>query len=255
MTGHMTRTTVIINKACEQMQRERSFWTSSWYPTAITILVLIALWIHNITRLSAYYLQPDVVEPLRDLGHDALPDLSEYRTYTEIFIITNLVLGAIIFLSPLIVTGMPHISYMVLRGLVTYVILAFMRTTCYIFTVLPAPALQCDPESPDYDKPESWDDLVFSAKFTRGCGDLIFSGHILFLSLATFSFYHYGKRLPWRKLYVIWLWVLAVMYLTSSMFIAATHNHYTVDVVVAWVVVPPYLYMLNEAFPDERYGE
>jgi hypothetical protein len=78
-----------------------------------------------------------------------------------------------------------------------------------------------------------WQHLVVDVKTqaTHSCGDLLFSSHLTFCLLGAVSYTHYGRVRVVKAL----AWAAAA---AMALLIIAARKHYTVDVVVAWYVVP-----------------
>ncbi|XP_068328622.1 phosphatidylinositol:ceramide inositolphosphotransferase 3-like [Pyrus communis] len=69
--------------------------------------------------------------------------------------------------------------------------------------------------------------INFPQGIVYGCGDLIFSSHMIFTLVFVRTYQKYGTRRCFKQL----AWSVAVV---QSLLILASCKHYTVDVVVAW---------------------
>jgi hypothetical protein len=65
-----------------------------------------------------------------------------------------------------------------------------------------------------------------------GCGDLIFSSHMIFTLVFIITYQKYGSI----RFIKVLAWCIAV---AQSLLIVASRKHYSVDVVVAWWVNIP----------------
>lgn len=62
-----------------------------------------------------------------------------------------------------------------------------------------------------------------------GCGDLIFSSHMIFTLVFVLTYQKYGSK----SFIKVLGWIAAII---QSLLIIASRKHYSVDVVVAWFV-------------------
>jgi shingomyelin synthase len=78
--------------------------------------------------------------------------------------------------------------------------------------------------------------IVSMGSLNQHCGDLLFSGHSVLITLVCLLFTDYCKRLGRDKFYdLVVLIIRFIVYslaLVACLFIIATRNHYTVDVVI-----------------------
>ncbi|CAN1282517.1 Phosphatidylinositol:ceramide inositolphosphotransferase 3 [Linum perenne] len=85
--------------------------------------------------------------------------------------------------------------------------------------------------------------INFSRGVNNGCGDLIFSSHMIFTIVFVRTYYRYGTK-RWIKHLA---WLLAVV---QSLLILASRKHYTVDVVVAWYTVNLVMFFLDRKLTE-----
>ena len=90
-----------------------------------------------------------------------------------------------------------------------------MRAACFLCTLLPDASAT------------PWKDARVSA--SGGVHDLMFSGHMAGSLMTTFLF---------RRVHVPTFWVLLVLCGVQAFGIVSCRKHYSVDVLVAWLVVP-----------------
>lgn len=90
--------------------------------------------------------------------------------------------------------------------------------------------------------------LNFPYGVVYGCGDLIFSSHMIFTLVFVRTYHKYGSK-RWIKQLA---WALAVV---LSFLIVASRKHYTVDVVVAWYTVNLVVFFIDKHLHDVDVGE
>ncbi|KVH94833.1 Sphingomyelin synthase-like domain-containing protein [Cynara cardunculus var. scolymus] len=87
--------------------------------------------------------------------------------------------------------------------------------------------------------------LIIPRGVLYGCGDLIFSSHMIFSLVFVRTYQKYGTRRFIKQC----AWVIVVV---QSLLIIASRKHYTVDVVVAWYVIIHSLQHLYHAFSTSQ---
>jgi len=122
------------------------------------------------------------------------------------------------------------------RVLSTLCCCQLLRALSFLSTSLPGPNYHCRAGSPaaTLPMPRRWYGHLLvdvGEQATKGCGDLIFSSHTTFALVGCLSYQSFGNFNLVKKA----LWVSAV---ALSLLIVASRKHYTVDVVIAWYVVP-----------------
>lgn len=90
--------------------------------------------------------------------------------------------------------------------------------------------------------------LNFPYGVVYGCGDLIFSSHMIFTLVFVRTYQKYGSK-RWLKQLA---WFLA---LVLSLLIVASRKHYTVDVVVAWYTVNLVVFFVDKQLHDIEVSE
>ncbi|CAN0854590.1 Phosphatidylinositol:ceramide inositolphosphotransferase 3 [Linum grandiflorum] len=132
----------------------------------------------------------------------------------------------------------PEKSY-ISETLFTFIFMCFvlacqiLRIVTFYSTQLPGPNYHCREGSrlARIPPPESAIELLvinFSRGVNNGCGDLIFSSHMIFTIVFVRTYYRYGTKRFIKHL----AWFLAVV---QSLLILASRKHYTVDIVVACI--------------------
>ena len=139
---------------------------------------------------------------------------------------------------PFFVAGRPRFFTVTLYVRVLAVLCAAqaLRAASFLATGLPAPNYHCREGAPTAVRPmpEAWwgHAAVDVARVAAaGCGDLIFSSHTTFALVGVLAYTEWGA---WRAAKAAaWASVGAL-----SLLIIASRKHYTVDVLIAWYVVP-----------------
>lgn len=173
-------------------------WTAFW---AISMCLhqvasaLVTSWGREVMHKAA---------PLPDLGHMALPNLQPYRWIPEVLVHWPLVAAGIAALCRFDIGGLKHF-------LQSHAFCMLLRALCFSLTLLPDASQMCE-----------------DSQWSGACHDLIFSGHIVALMLATLYLW------PFKS----WRLVLVLNAVLASLMTVAVRNHYSVDVVVSLVVAP-----------------
>ncbi|XP_057801301.1 phosphatidylinositol:ceramide inositolphosphotransferase 1-like [Salvia miltiorrhiza] len=210
---------------------------------------LIFQYIHGLAARGVHYLhRPGPT--LQDLGFFLLPELGQDRAYISETVFS------IIFLSFILWTFHPFFSkskkiYTVLiwcRVLAFLVACQTLRIITFYSTQLPGPNYHCREGSKLARLPRPDNILeVLLINFPRGvlygCGDLIFSSHMIFSLVFVRTFHKYGTHRFVK--HCAWLTVV-----TQSLLIVASRKHYTVDVVVAWYTVNLVVFFLDKKLPE-----
>ncbi|GMH60373.1 hypothetical protein TrVE_jg5491 [Triparma verrucosa] len=255
---------------------------------AVTLGFLIALQlVHSATTNLVYFLEDRTLSspqrlPLFDVAFHYLPVLegplwmfSDFIVYSMVAIM-GLMLISNVFIKWTFAKS-PS-SYALLRFFKTLVVLQFFRSVSFLVTFLPGASEQClytvtdemktesvgdfleglaDPRgnSEHWDPPTTFTSILFRSDSSKGCGDLIFSSHIMFalLSCITISKYFASKFL------VI---LMSTMVAIMVPFTLASRKHYSIDVLTSLYVVPILYEIFWMKFPDiftrahmkKRYG-
>jgi hypothetical protein len=111
-----------------------------------------------------------------------------------------------------------------------------LRIISFTVTQLPAPNYHCRTGEPTAIKPmpRNWTGHLLvdvGQQATKGCGDLVFSSHTIFILAWVLTYNDFGGRPALKAL--AWAGVVAM-----SICIVASRKHYTLDVVIAWYTVP-----------------
>lgn len=217
---------------------------------------VIFQYIHGLAARGVHYLhEPGPI--LKDIGFMILPELGPERGYFSETLFT------VIFFSFALWTFHPFIYhskrfYTVLlwiRVLACLVVCQILRIITFYSTILPGSNYHCREGSPlaSLPRPNSIFEVLF-INFPRGvvygCGDLIFSSHMIFTLVFVRTFHKYGSNRFVKML----AWLMAVM---QSLLIIISRKHYTVDVVVAWYTVNLVVFLIDSKLselPDHSGG-
>ncbi|XP_057757784.1 phosphatidylinositol:ceramide inositolphosphotransferase 1-like [Arachis stenosperma] len=206
-------------------------------------------YLHGLAAHGVHYLhRPGPT--LQDTGFFLLPELGLERAYVSETLFT------FIFVSFILWTFHPFIFknkkiYTVLlwcRVLAYLVVCQALRVVTFYSTQLPGPNYHCREGSPSARLPPPKDAIEiitinFPDGLVHGCGDLIFSSHMIFTLVSVITYYRYGTNRFIKQL----AWVLAVI---QSLLIIASRKHYSVDVVVAWYTVNLVVFFVEKKLPE-----
>ncbi|KAI3474794.1 hypothetical protein Pfo_030053 [Paulownia fortunei] len=210
---------------------------------------LIGQYIHGLAARGVHYLhRPGPT--LQDVGFFLLPELGQDKAYISETVFT------FIFLSFVLWTFHPFILkskkiYTVLiwcRVLAFLVACQFLRIITFYSTQLPGPNYHCREGSKlaRLPRPDSVLEVLiinFPRGVLYGCGDLIFSSHMIFSLVFVRTYHKYGTRSFVKQC----AWLIVVI---QSLLIVASRKHYTVDVVVAWYTVNLVVFFIDKKLPE-----
>ncbi|TVT96674.1 hypothetical protein EJB05_35808 [Eragrostis curvula] len=131
----------------------------------------------------------------------------------------------------------------------------FLRIITFYSTQLPGPNYHCREGSKlaTLPPPNSVLDVLlinFPRGVLFGCGDLIFSSHMIFTLVFVRTYHKYGSK----RFIKLLAWIMAII---QSLLIIASRKHYTVDVVVAWYTVNLVVFFVDNKLaemPDRTSG-
>ncbi|KAF8365094.1 hypothetical protein HHK36_032904 [Tetracentron sinense] len=123
-----------------------------------------------------------------------------------------------------------------------------LRIITFYSTQLPGPNYHCREGSKlaRLPRPDSVLEVLlinFPRGVIYGCGDLIFSSHMIFTLVFVLTYQKYGSQRFIKQL----AWSIAVI---QSLLIIASRKHYTVDVVVAWYTVNLVVFFVDKKLPE-----
>ncbi|XP_009794736.1 phosphatidylinositol:ceramide inositolphosphotransferase 1 [Nicotiana sylvestris] len=233
-------------RVCSETTTEINLLAENW---KYILGGLIFQYIHGLAARGVHYIhRPGPT--LQDAGFFLLPELGSDKAYISETVFTS------IFLSFVLWTFHPFIFktkkiYTVLiwcRVLAFLVACQFLRIITFYSTQLPGPNYHCREGSKLATLPRPNSVLeVFLINFPRGvlygCGDLIFSSHMIFSLVFVRTYHKYGTRRFIKQ--CVWLAVIA-----QSFLIVASRKHYTVDVIVAWYTVNLVVFFIDKKLPE-----
>ncbi|KAL9270164.1 Phosphatidylinositol:ceramide inositolphosphotransferase-like protein [Drosera capensis] len=183
---------------------------------------IIFQYIHGLAARGVHYLhRPQPL--LQDIGFMLIPELGPEKGFISETVFT------FIFISFALVSQI-------------------LRVITFYSTQLPGPNYHCREGSKlaTLPPPNSVFEILF-INFPRGilygCGDLIFSSHMIFSLVFMRTYQKYGsnrliKQLGWSVLVI------------QSFLIIAARKHYTVDIVVAWYTVNLVVFFIDKKLPE-----
>jgi hypothetical protein len=129
------------------------------------------------------------------------------------------------------------------RFMVVLMFLMVGRIVSFLVTILPAPADHCKAGSEDYDPPTSVAEIFSSYTISAGCGDLIYSGHTIYMITYAMVYIRHGS---WKLMkLLVWIPLFVMAYC-----LIAERRHYTVDIWLA-VFIAPFVFQSSIVwFPD-----
>ncbi|XP_030925837.1 phosphatidylinositol:ceramide inositolphosphotransferase 1 isoform X2 [Quercus lobata] len=206
-------------RVCAEVTAEITLLSENW---KYLLAGLIFQYIHGLAARGVHYLhRPGPL--LQDVGFLLLPELGIDKAYISETLFT------LIFISFFLASQ-------------------FLRIFTFYSTQLPGPNYHCREGSKlaTLPRPESALEVLlinFPRGIVYGCGDLIFSSHMIFTLVFVRTYQKYGTRRFIKQ----FAWLLAVI---QSFLIVASRKHYTVDVVVAWYTVNLVVFFIDKKLPE-----
>ncbi|KAH8506047.1 hypothetical protein H0E87_013037 [Populus deltoides] len=196
---------------------------------------LIFQYIHGLAARGVHYLhRPGPI--LQDVGFFLLPELGQDKAYISETLFTTVFLSFVVWtFHPFILKSKKIYTVLVWCRVLAFLVASqFLRIITFYSTQLPGPNYHCREGSKlaRLPHPQSLFEVLlinFPRGITHGCGDLIFSSHMIFTLVFVLTYQKYGTKRCIKQLG----WLIAVV---LSLLIIASRKHYTVDVVVAWYV-------------------
>ena len=248
----------MLDRVRRNLRLEYELLLRSW---KLLLFCVLFQYVHNIATNLVYYLHVPAGDPLpiRDLGFElfspGLEDDDQQRVSEMIFGITIAVI-VLFALSPLFTEPreeqqppqqQPRLYVIVMgtRYARVLVLAQALRILSFLSTILPSPNFHCRAGAPDYDPPTTATEIIFRLDATNGCGDLIFSSHMIFCTVGGLTIHHYSHN---RYLKMI-VWALIGV---LGCLIVAARKHYTVDVIVAWYTCPLLWFYCAQTYKDDK---
>eukprot|EP00252_Welwitschia_mirabilis_P021099 TRINITY_DN5303_c0_g1_i1.p1 TRINITY_DN5303_c0_g1~~TRINITY_DN5303_c0_g1_i1.p1 ORF type:complete len:318 (-),score=11.88 TRINITY_DN5303_c0_g1_i1:554-1507(-) len=217
---------------------------------------LIFQYLHGLAARGVHYLhRPGPV--LQDVGFWLLPELGQDKAYISETVFFMVFCPFILWsFQPFVFHNKKFYTVLLwYRVLAFLVVSQFLRVITFMSTQLPGPNYHCREGSKlaRLPRPDSILEVLlinFPRGVIYGCGDLIFSSHMIFTLVFVLTYQKYGTKRCIKQI----AWVLAVI---LSLLIIASRKHYTVDVVVAWYTVNLVVFCIDRLLPEEgtdRFG-
>ncbi|KAJ1411256.1 Sphingomyelin synthase-like domain [Sesbania bispinosa] len=233
-------------RICSETTTEINLLAENW---KYLLTGLVFQYLHGLAARGVHYFhRPGPT--LQDVGFFLLPELGQDKAYISETLFSS------IFISFALWTFHPFIlkSRKIYTVLIWCRVLAFLvgsqllRIITFYSTQLPGPNYHCREGSKlaTLPRPDSVFEVLllnFPRGVLYGCGDLIFSSHMIFTLVFVRTYQKYGTRRSIKQLG----WLLAVI---QSLLIVASRKHYTVDVVVAWYTVNLVVFFIDKKLPE-----
>ncbi|ONK62024.1 uncharacterized protein A4U43_C08F36010 [Asparagus officinalis] len=245
----MDEVALIKKKNTMYLAREASkLWRKIASETSVEFQILLEKWqlllagivfqyIHGLAARGVHYLhRPGPV--LQDLGFMILPELGIENSYISETVFTIIFISFVLWtFHPFIYHSKRFYTVLLWRRVLAFLVASqFLRIITFYSTQLPGPNYHCREGSKLATLPRpsnAWEVLLLT-NFRRGvlygCGDLIFSSHMIFTLVFVRTYHKYGSKRFIKTL----AWMMSVI---QSLLIIASRKHYSVDVVVAWYTV------------------
>ncbi|CAI7800802.1 unnamed protein product, partial [Closterium sp. NIES-54] len=224
-----------------EVAAEWSLFKEKWSIIASGILFQF---VHGFLTRTAHFLHSPR-PPLHDVGFEVVPEIGpEYFFISEYLFFAIFVSCCIWTFHPFVCTKKQFYTVLVWCKILTvFVMCQTFRVLSFTATQLPGPAHHCRQGSPTAILKYTGIQDVLYLNAMHGCGDLIFSSHMTFILTVVITYSRYGTNLFFKHL----SWLLSGV---MSVLIIASRKHYTVDVVIAWYVVPLVYYFVEHKLED-----
>ncbi|CAH2058866.1 unnamed protein product [Thlaspi arvense] len=203
---------------CSEITTEIGLLAENW---KYLLAGLICQYIHGLAAKGVHYIhRPGPT--LQDLGFFLLPELGQERSYISETVFTSV-----------------FVSF--------FLACQFLRVITFYSTQLPGPNYHCREGSKVSRLP--WPKSALEVLQINphgvmyGCGDLIFSSHMIFTLVFVLTYQKYGTK----RFIKLFGWLIAFV---QSLLIVASRKHYSVDVVVAWYTVNLVVFCLDKKLPE-----
>ncbi|TYI04152.1 hypothetical protein ES332_A11G395100v1 [Gossypium tomentosum] len=237
-------------RICAETATEINLLLDNW---KYVLAGLFFQYIHGLAAHGVHYLhRPGPT--LQDLGYFLLPELGQDKAYISEMVFT------FVFLSFALVRLFLDLHPFIFKSKKIYTVLVWCRVLAFLVasqilriitfysTQLPGPNYHCREGSKlaRLPKPSNVQEVLlinFPQGVVYGCGDLIFSSHMIFTLVFVLTYQKYGTRRCIKQC----AWLLAII---QSLLIVASRKHYTVDIAVAWYTVNLVVFFVNKKLPE-----
>ncbi|XP_043697937.1 phosphatidylinositol:ceramide inositolphosphotransferase 1-like [Telopea speciosissima] len=247
MTFHVAREAPKLwRRICMETKVELSLLADKW---KLLLAGIIFQYIHGLAARGVHYFhRPGPI--LQDVGFFLLPELGQDKAYISEAVFTFVFVNFFVWtFHPFIFQSKKfHTVLLWCRVLAFLVASQILRIFSFYSTQLPGPNYHCREGSKFARLPRPDNVLeVLLINFPRGvfygCGDLIFSSHMIFTLVFVRTYQKYGTRRSIKQL----AWLITVI---QSLLIIASRKHYTVDIVVAWYTVNLVVFFVDKKLPE-----
>ncbi|CAF2294636.1 unnamed protein product [Brassica napus] len=254
---------------CSEITTEIGLLAENW---KYLVAGIICQYIHGLAAKGVHYIhRPGPT--LQDLGFFLLPELGQERSYISETVFTSVFLSFFLWtfhpfilkskkiytvliwcrVLAFLVVSVPLSSYSVFFSNLNFLDVSvfqacqFLRVITFYSTQLPGPNYHCREGSKVARMPWPKNPLevleINPHGVMYGCGDLIFSSHMIFTLVFVLTYQKYGTK----RFIKLFGWLTAFV---QSLLIIASRKHYTVDVVVAWYTVNLVVFCLDKKLPE-----
>lgn len=238
--------TKLWRKVCAETSVELQLLFEKWH---LLLAGIVFQYIHGLAARGVHYLhRPGPI--LQDMGFMALPELGQDKGYLSETVFTSIFLSFLLWsFHPFIYHSKRFYTVLLWRRVLAFLVASqFLRIITFYSTQLPGPNYHCREGSKLATLPPPKNVLeVLLINFPRGvffgCGDLIFSSHMIFTLVFVRTYHKYGSK----RLIKLFAWLMAII---QSLLIIASRKHYTVDVVVAWYTVNLVVFFVDKNLPE-----
>ncbi|KAI9194998.1 hypothetical protein LWI28_010715 [Acer negundo] len=233
-------------KICTETTIEISLLAENWKHLLAGIFFQ---YIHGLAAHGVHYIhRPGPT--LQDSGYFLLPELGQDKAFISETLFTFIFASFVLWtLHPFVFQSKRIYTVLIWCRVLAYLVVSQMlRIITFYSTQLPGPNYHCHEGSKMATLPWPKNPIeVLLINFPKGmiygCGDLIFSSHMIFSLVFVRTYCQYGSRICIKQ----FSWVLAVI---QSLLIIASRKHYTVDVVVAWYTVNLVVFFVDKKLPE-----
>ncbi|XP_044482475.1 phosphatidylinositol:ceramide inositolphosphotransferase 3 isoform X2 [Mangifera indica] len=233
-------------KICAETTVEVSLLAENW---KIILAGLIFQYIHGLAAHGVHYIhRPGPL--LQDSGFLLLPELGQDKSYISETVFSFMFGSFVLWTFHPFLFQSKRICTVLIwcRVLIYLVVSQILRIITFYSTQLPGPNYHCREGSKfaRLPHPENALDVLFinfPSGLLYGCGDLIFSSHMIFTLIFVRTYCKYGTKRYIKQ----FAWLLALI---QSLLIIASRKHYTVDIVVAWYTVNLIAFFVDKKLPE-----
>lgn len=235
-------------------------WRKIYTETSIEVSILAKNWkfllagiifqyLHGLAAHGVHYLhRPGPT--LQDSGFSLLLELGPDKAYISEALFTIIFCFFVLWtLNPFFFQSKRIYTVLVWCRVLAYLAVSqILRIITFYSTQLPGPNYHCREGSKlaRLPPPKSAVEVLlinFPHGVIYGCGDLIFSSHMIFTLVFVRTYQKYGTKRCIKQ----FAWLLA---LVQSLLIIASRKHYTVDIVVAWYTVNLVAFFVDNKLPE-----